>query len=363
MTDVPHACLVLVTLWFILQKRWIPAAVFAAFAEGMRLEAWVFVIVLPLLQFACERRLSWRVLMIVLVSPLAWLAISFAATGDAFAYFAKRAVYQAGYFDFYPSRRGFVLADIWQDVNYFLLGANALAVLAIIAAGGLSIFAAFRRSQRLCWPVAAIATCAVAFFAFLLAAYATKRQPVILPRYGMIFFILGLPLLAWLLHLLISNWPGSRAPKFIAALLIAVCLWISWPQVATISKVLDDFRAHRQIAQQLALALHQSPDQAWRCFSDDAAVRVLSRLPAQRFLRSETARAEARANAESFKSYLQKNHVVWLVFVRIENSLPAKFLPDLGRSDKIDLGDFQLASVAFSPFGSDVWLYRVRKFD
>ncbi|MDQ2823848.1 MAG: hypothetical protein M3R29_00150, partial [Verrucomicrobiota bacterium] len=36
MTDVPHACLVLASLWLLLQERWIGAAIFAAIAESVR---------------------------------------------------------------------------------------------------------------------------------------------------------------------------------------------------------------------------------------------------------------------------------------------------------------------------------------
>ena len=62
----------------------------------------------------------------------------------------------------------------------------------------------------------------------------------------------------------------------------------------------------------------------------------------------------------SFESYLRQNHVGYLVFINVENSLPAKLYSDLGRHDQADSGIFQFMAVAFSPFGPDVWLYRVR---
>jgi len=128
----------------------------------------------------------------------------------------------------------------------------------------------------------------------------------------------------------------------------------------TISKVFTDYRAHREIAGALTTAFQQSPDSGKRCFSDDTAVRVLSQLPADRFVRSESAPTSAWNGVTSFESYLRQNHVGYLVFMNIENSLPAKFYRDLGHHGGADSGIFQFMAVAFSPFGPDVWLYRVR---
>ena len=58
MTDVPHACLVLASLWFLLRDRWLAAAVFAAIAEGVRIESWSLIVLLPMLQFIRQRRVS-----------------------------------------------------------------------------------------------------------------------------------------------------------------------------------------------------------------------------------------------------------------------------------------------------------------
>ena len=89
-------------------------------------------------------------------------------------------------------------------------------------------------------------------------------------------------------------------------------------------------------------------------------MRVLSQLPTDRFVRSESAPTSAWNGVTSFESYLRQNHVNYLVFINIENSLPAKFYLDLGRHRETDSGIFQFMAVAFSPFGPDVWMYRVR---
>ena len=357
MTDAPFGCLVLASLWFVLQKRWALAAILGALAEGVRLEAWTLIIVIPLVQLLWERRISLLPLLILLLPPLLWLGICQIATGDPFAYFAQRARYQANYLDFYPSRRGFALTDIRQDIEYFLFGANRIVFLSIVGASALSIFHAIRRPHRLCWPVVVTAVYAFALFGFFLLAYVTKRQPVIVPRYGLIFFILGLPLLVWLLDF--KNSKESRWPKFVVVIVIGLCLWQSSPQLSVVRKVLGDFRAHRQVTDALVNELRQSRDGNVRCFSDAPSVRVLSHLPAGRFVRSDTAPPEAGKNRDAFESYLRDQHVAYLVFVRVEDSLPVKFFPELGRNAKIDMEGFQLITVAVSSFGPDVWLYRL----
>lgn len=353
MTDIPHACLVLASLWFALQKRWLGAAIFAAIAEGVRIEAWALIVLLPLLQFVYERRVSRLGLAILLLPPIAWLGICQLATGDPFAFFADHARYQIQYLDFHPS-------DVRQDIDYFLLGANRVVFFSIIIAGGLSILRALYRHRPPSFAVALTLGYTAALLGFILFAYISGRQPVLLPRYSLIFFVLGVPILMWLIRLLIKQQGPLWFARLIAATLIALCLWEEKKQLPVVSKVFADFRAHRQVAEILATAFQESRDPGQRCFSDDAAVRVLSRLPAGRFVRSATAPVATRQDIGAFEAFLREQRVAYLVFIRTEDSLPVKFYPQLGRSDQADTGDFQLITVAPSPFGPDVWLYRLR---
>src|SRR5207237_5170531 len=98
----------------------------------------------------------------------AWLGISQAATGDPLGFFAKRAHYQAEYLDFYPTRHGFLLADIWQDFDYLLLGANRGIVLASVVAGGLFGSRAIQQRRINSSGVTAILGYGAAFFGFML---------------------------------------------------------------------------------------------------------------------------------------------------------------------------------------------------
>ena len=358
MTDVPHVCLVLASLWFLLQERWIAAAILAAIAAGVRIESWSLIVLLPLLQFLRQRRVSPALLLILLLPPLAWLLISHFATGDAFSYFAERARYHAAYLDFYSTRHGFALADINRDADYFLLGANRIVFLGLLSASGVLVFQAIRQRHRVSWPALFVVGYAIALLGFVLLAYVTKRQPVLLPRYALVFFGLGLPLLAWLLQLLLEQYKPVWLAKSAAVVVFAFCFWNAKSQLPIISKVRDDFRAHRRIADAVTDALQQSPDEHSRCFSDDVSVRVLSHLSPERFVRSAMVPSAAGKTVAGFESYLRERHVACLVFMHVEDSLPPKLLPDLGQNT--DIGIFQFVTAAASSFGPDVALYRLR---
>lgn len=360
MTDVPSACLVLASLWFVLKERWTLAAAFAALAGCVRLEPWVLIFVLPLIQFVSNQRISITAAIILILPPLAWLSLSYFATGDPFTYFAARDRYHASYLDFYPTRHGFAWADIRQDADYFLLGANRIVVLAIIAAVTLSILRTVRRYRSIPLLWLAPTVYAAAFFGFLLLAYITKRQPVLLPRYGLPIFLPGVPLLVWLIGLSIKRWPHSRIIKTTIVIVVLLCLRETKGQIDTVSKVYGDFLAHQQIADMLRTVFIQSSASDLRCFSDDVGVRVLSGLPADRFVRSNFVPALAWHDAAVFESYLQEHHVAYLVFTQIEDSVPAKVLPELGNNAQPASAKFQLIAFAPSPFASDVCLYRLR---
>ena len=361
MTDMPHAALILASLWFVLDKRWLIAAIFAALAEAMRIEAWALIIVLPLLQLIYERRTS-IVISILLLPPLLCFGISKAATGDPFAFFVERVRYLQTYLDFAPSRRGFSFADICQDVTYFLIGANLLVFLALIASTGLLAFRAIRGRQIPVLPLAATIAYAGGLFGFWLFVYMTRKQPLLIPRYGLIFFALGLPLTAWLLQIICENWKPWISKAVVAAV-IAFCAREAVQQCVIVSKVFDDFRAQQKIAETLAAAMSEERSSQQRCFSDNPAVRVLSKLPADRFVRSKTTPLTASQNTAAFESYLQDRHVAYLVFMQIEDSLPVKFYPELGSGTEMNSRKFQPITVAPSSFGPAVTLYRVRDKD
>jgi type IV secretory pathway VirB2 component (pilin) len=198
-----------------------------------------------------------------------------------------------------------------------------------------------------------------AMLGLLLLAYLTKAQPVWLPRYGLIFFAIGLPMFARVLQWIVASMPGRGGKALVVIGVICASLIEMSKQVSTLANVQTDFRAHQQIAATLANDLKAAPADA-RCFSDDAAVRVLSKLPAERFLRSPFVPASAASSADAFLDWLHRQRIGWLVFFPTEDSVPVKLFPQLSKSHA-GSPNFTLIASAHSTFGPDIWLYRVRQ--
>src|SRR5260370_38974023 len=83
MTDVPHAFFVLASLYLVLEGQWIFAASLAALAGLTRVDSWIFIALIPLIQFFKEGRVSPIALPILLMPPLFCFWISWKATGNA----------------------------------------------------------------------------------------------------------------------------------------------------------------------------------------------------------------------------------------------------------------------------------------
>jgi GPI transamidase subunit PIG-U len=356
MTDVPHACFILGSLYAVLRRRWVAAAIWMAIAEGIRIEAWAFVLVLPLLQLAYDRRVSPLVLLILVLPPLCSIGICQLATGNPLAIFERRELYIQSYLDFIPCRRGFTADDIQRDLDYYSLGANAVIQFAAFVAGASIIQRLIRRE----WVPSDLGMAAGYFFAllgFLFVAYITGRQPVVYPRYGLLFFVLGIPLLAWMLD---SFSKVCESPPFrtLAAYgLIFLSVRESTRQLAVIHSSLENARAESAIARELQLTVN-GDSSARPIFCDHASVRVLSQLPAQRFLRSNAVPPEAAASRQTFEGYLRKENVGYLVFTQMENSLPAKLLPQLRDSATASLPEFQRIDHEVPRPETEIFLYR-----
>ncbi len=357
MTDVPFACLTLASLWFLLKDRWLGAALCAALAGCVRVEAWALIPLLPFLQFIRQRRVSSLVCALLLFPPLGWLVIGQLAQHDWFAFFTQRVLYHAHYMDFHPSRRGFTLSDVQGDIDYLLLGGNRVVFLASLGAA-LVLLVEFLRRRRTSWACFATVSYLLAIVGLLVAAYVTKRQPVWLPRYGLFALVLGLPLLAWMAQRFLVGvkpvwlgWAGVGALFLLSA-------WGVRPELPIIPHVLDDFSAHARVANALVADLAKSNRPELRCFSDDVAVRVLSGLPIGRFLGSTNAPRAAWENVTLFETYMRKNNVGYVVFMPTEDSLPVQLYPALDRVPLVENGRFQLITSATSSFGPGIWLYR-----
>jgi hypothetical protein len=359
MTDVPFGCLLLMSLLFVLWNQWTAAMIVAAIAGAVRVEAWTLIPLLPLLQVIKEKRISVIGVMVLVAPPLLWLLVSHSARGDWFAFFKDRVVYQKHYMDFYPSRRGFGMADVKGDVNLLMVGANRIVFVAGLIAGLFVLLKAGWRRKDL-WGAFVTVSYFAVVLAFLILGYVTKRQPVWFPRYGLFALVLGAPLLVWLSHLLLESSRPRRIGVAGIAIAISLCAAEAGSQFAVMPKVLGDFHAHAAIAQMLKQEMQQTNEPGIRCFSDDVSVRVLSGLPAERVVQSHDAPRQAWDNAATFDAFLQQNSVRYMVYMATEDSLPAKWLPKAGDPAATRTLRFEQIAAEKSEFGPDVALFRVK---
>jgi hypothetical protein len=355
MTDVPHAFFVLASLYFLLRRGWIVAAIFAALAGLTRVESWMFVALIPLIQFLRERRISIVSVLILLVPPLFWFYISWKATGDWLACFKSRQQYHDWLLAANPALAHFSLVVVLKDSATLLISTDIAVLLASFAAGWFVL----RRFPDLAARRATVDTLSILapvifFFAsldLLFVAYVTHQQPMIFPRYGLILFSLGIPILAWSFLMLKKRKPRWARPLLISIIVISVFDW--GVQFAGAVGSLNQYRTHRAVADYLRD--HYQPNAGTRIFSDEGTVTVLSGIGEQTFLTS----SDAPKDREGFLAFLKEKNVEYLVFIRKIDSTPAKLFPELEFGN--GGGRFEPVMNRQSKFMyTNVWLYRVR---
>jgi len=320
MSDVPYAFLVMASLYFAIKDRWMVAASFVAAGGLMRPEAWLFIGLLPALQWFLHRRLSLATFLIVLSAPMVWMYISWAATGHPLEYFNVRSNYIRELLAEDPGLSDFSPSHVAANLKTLMYSAGpAVLVAALIAAWFLVKRGASEASQ------ASVATAAY-FFAslgFLLFAYFTKNQPAIFARYCLVLFALGLPLLAWTLSAA-RQWTPARALMLTAAL-FALCLWQFIVQFRDGVNVIDHVSQKRIVANCVREGFHAGSNA--RVFCDDDTVRVLAGIPEDSFVGS----SGSPGDAESFLSYLKENRVEYLVYAERGKSAAVMLFQDLGQ--------------------------------
>src|SRR5258706_11129600 len=135
MTDVPHAFFVLASLYFVLRGGWIFAAIFAALAGLTRVESWMFLALIPAIQFLKERRISIAALPILILPPLFWFYISWKATGNWLACFVQRQYYHDWLLAANPSLAHFSLASVLRDSAMLIISTDIAVMVSAFVAG------------------------------------------------------------------------------------------------------------------------------------------------------------------------------------------------------------------------------------
>lgn len=323
LTDVPHAFFVLASLYFVLRKRWVVAAVFAALAGLTRVESWMLIALIPALQLWKERRVSISAIVIMLLPPLFWFWVSWKAAGDGLATFKVRQQYHDWLLQQNPALQYFTFAGVLKDSAMFLSGVDAAVLIAALVAGWL----VFRNlpgkggddtKHAGIRPIIPSLIFFFAFLALLTIAYITHQQPIIFPRYGLILFSLGIPILAWTYFAIKKQ--DSYPSRRILVGVVVLCAMNATAQLAGAVGELNRYSAQRRVADYLRT--HFDPHSDAKIFCDEGTVRALSGISEDRFLTS----SDVPADYDRFYAVLATNNVEWLVVAEQPGPTPTRLL-------------------------------------
>ncbi len=354
MTDVPHAFFVLASLYFVLSSRWVPAASLAALAGLTRADSWMFIALIPLIQFFKERRVSPAALVILLMPPVFWLLVSWKATGNWLATFEARKHYMDWLLSVNPSLGHFTLSRILRDGRALVTSTDP-AVMATSFVGAWScvkyIFGTPKHKSETISDAVTTGVYFFAFLGFLILAYVTHKQPIIFDRYGLILFSLGIPLMAWTVLDVTRRKPHLK--RRLLTTIVVVCALNAGVQFVSAVGFLNQYSAQRAIADYLRD--HFRTDANSRIFCDEGKVLALSGIPPEKFLTS----SDAPRDRESFLTFLKERNVEYLVFINKNDSTATQLFPELIDGEGNDV--FQPlvhARARFLP--TEIWVYRVQ---
>jgi hypothetical protein len=188
------------------------------------------------------------------------------------------------------------------------------------------------------------------FLTLLLVAYLTHQQPIIFPRYGLILFTLGLPILAWT-FLRVKGQKPAMARRLLVGIVLILALDASI-QFAGAVGTINQYYVQRAAGEYLHD--HFDPHSSSRIFCDEGSVRVFSGIPEERFVTS----ADVPRDREGFLSYLKANEVEYLVFVAHQPTTPNRVFNNLEQGDDGHLFERLFNShTRFLP--TEIWVYRL----
>ena len=339
MTDVPHTFFILLCAYCCIEGCWWLASVCALSAGLMRIESWTLIPLIPLAQLlnGPDSNLGRRVLrsialfLCLTAGPLFWLYVSWKATGSFGKYFEIRNQYIVETLAGNAWLNSFSAARVVLDLSRLIYTANPVVIylaLLLLSRGMLTSSEQFF-ARCLSWLRNLLGTAQgliLTFFcshlAFLLIAYLSNNQPEIWPRYGLIFFALGLPLFAsqsrraWNCsssEQLSTTVLGRREawPIYATALLFAVqfCL-----QLVDVTRMTVKSDPNLTVAE--FLEDQHKADRTMKVYCDDGAIRVLSGIPLEEFKNQYNSPADEKAFIQS----LRDQQVRFLVYKDLPGS-------------------------------------------
>jgi hypothetical protein len=356
MTDVPHALLVLASLYFVLKKRWVVAAVFAALAGLTRVESWMLIALIPAIQFWKERRVSIPAILIMLLAPLFWFYVSWKAAGDWLACFKARDQYRDWLLTQNPALAEFSLRGVIQDAALLISGIDLVVLCGALIAGWLVLSQYTKRARakgdasklvsRHAPMNAANADSILPllifffpFFGLLVVAYLTHQQPIIFPRYGLILFSLGIPILAWTYSAIVRRRP--KWSRRVLVIIVLLCFVNASAQFAGGVGELNRYRVQRRVADYLRN--HFDANSGTKIFCDEGTVRAVLGISDDHFVTS----ANAPRERDAFIRFLDNHNVRFMVYAKQPGSTLAIIFPD---AESKEPNGFELATHSYSDF-------------
>src|SRR6185436_4045679 len=111
------------------------AAIFAALAGLTRVESWMFIAAIPLIQFLWERRVSVAAVLVMLAPPLSWFYVSWKAAGDWLDCFKVRQEYHDWLLQQNPALAHFSFYGVIKDGAIFINSIDIAVLVAAFVAG------------------------------------------------------------------------------------------------------------------------------------------------------------------------------------------------------------------------------------
>jgi 4-amino-4-deoxy-L-arabinose transferase-like glycosyltransferase len=374
MTDVPHAFFILLCAYCCIKRRWWLASIFALSAGLMRIESWILIPIIPVAHFmsspANNLKPWWRLLksialfVCLTIGPIFWLFVSWKATGSLGKYFEIRNQYILETLAGNPWLASFSISRVAFDLlrlNYIVNPLVICGAVTLLLHLNRAVSVSMKRLSWFCNLLGTTQGLVLTFFcshlAFLLIAYATKNQPEIWPRYGLIFFALGLPLLA--------QYSSSKDFKeravnrrkaltiYAAALLFAIQFCVQLIDVTRMTVKSDP----NVIAAEFLEDQHKA-DKTVKIYCDDGAIRVLSGIPLEEFRNQYNSPVDEKAFIQS----LRDNQVRYLVYKDLPGSPLQKFIREL-RSGGVRNGITieEVVPTPRKPMKDNVVVYRVHE--
>lgn len=193
----------------------------------------------------------------------------------------------------------------------------------------------------------------VSFLGFIVAAYFTRNQPDIFDRYGLILFVIEIPILAWTFAE-VAAWKPYVA-RLLMVLAMLMCFAEFEDKLADVPLYVSFGNPQQIIANNVKSRCEA--DENMMVFCDDGVVQELSGIPKERFLSS----SDLPPDREQFLRNLKEKGVHFLVYADLEDSTPVRLFPELRSGVGSELFELVAPGTRKDWHGS-VWLYRFQSW-